>query len=315
MRRIVAGLTGMLVWFVLLSALVAGSPDSPAPTITAVVLDIVDGSILEVSILAVTDATPVFVGDTVRVRCVGIELTENAAAFWEVNASLYTDIIVGQRVYLAVDPAAAIAWTRGIEPLPAYVYLDPAGKTLINSILIAMGFAEASTTLSEVKQTRIVDIAGSAEAHAAASYLATAGTAEVPASAQGVTIPAQSPPAATVSWPVCGGCCTSAWCMGGSCQEPLTLIDLTSCVRPGDYARLEIQTVPGAWCQIEAGYHSGLSFDPALGSRLALCGTVRWRWKVTAHTPPGTWPIIVTARVNGEILAQLQTCITVREAL
>ena len=308
MNRMVACLFGIGITLVLLSTLVVGGPNSPTPTITASVVNVVDGNTIVVNILAVSDASPVFVGDTVHIRLIGIELTESGKAFWEANA----DMTIARTVYLAVESTSAILWKSGDEPLSAYVYLDPDGKTPVNSMLIAMGFAEAVTSSTDNhKATSVATSEVQAEASSTTMAEASTAASTITTGANSVRTPAQSTALTTVLAGPRGCYCCMCAC---ACPIPesLNLLHLTSCVRRGDYAKLELEAVPGAWYQIDVGYRSYLSTDLDLSPRAAFCGVVRWRWKVHLHTPQGTWPITVTARLDGEIIGWLDTCITVR---
>ena len=295
MKRAVASVVLMLLIPTLFAPWVFGLPQDSAPTITASVIDVISIDTVEVEIIAVTGVVPVWEGDHVLVRVIGIEATQSAEAFWDANASFYSTTIVGKTVYLAVDAASVSFWNGGDEPLPAYVYLDPDGKTLVNSLLVSMGFAEAATG---VQATATAQAISEAVAEVASEGVVSPQTVPVPASVLA---------AAIVPGAGLGCCCLNA-CV---CEELVSVLCLTSHVRCGDYAKLQVQTVPDAWCQIDVRYHSGLTTDLDLSPRSAFYGAVTWRWKVTADTPPGTWPVIVTARFNGEIIGRLETCITV----
>jgi len=315
MKRTAVGGVAMLVIAGLFAPCALGDP---APTITASVVAVISIDTVEVEITAVSGVAPVWEGDHVRVRMIGIAPTQSAVALWEANAGFYSTMIVGKTVYLAVDPVSVSSWGGGDEPLLADVYLDPDGKTLVNSLLVSMGFAEAAAeaqasaaaeataaSSAEVQQTTDEEATAFVQAEAAAEAVA-----EAPSEAttpQTVPVPASAPAAAIVPEAALGCCCLNA-CV---CDELVSVLCLTPHVRRGDYARLQIQTVPEAWCQIDVCYHSGLTTDLDLNPRYAYCGTATWRWKVTAQTPPGTWPIIVTARLNGVIIGRLATSITV----
>lgn len=308
MNRMVACLFGIGITLVLLSALVVGGPNSPTPTITASVVTVVDGNTIVVNILAVSDASPVFVGDTVHIRLIGIELTESGEAFWVANA----DMIIARTVYLTVESTSVILWKGGDEPLSAYVYLDPEGKTLVNSMLIAMGFAEAVTSSTNThKATSVATSEVQAEASTTTMAEASTAASTIATGVNSVRTSAQSTALTTVLAGPRECCCCMCACVC-PIPEPLNLLHLTSCVRRGDYAKLDLEAVAGAWYQIDVGYHSYLSTDLDLSPRAAFCGVVGWRWKVHLHTPQGTWPITVTARLDGEIIGRLDTCITVR---
>ena len=320
MKRVAASVVLMLLILALFAPWVFGLPQDPSPTITASVVDVISIDTVEVEIIAVTGVAPVWEGDHVLVRMIGIEATQSAEAFWDANASFYSTMIVGKTVYLAVDAASVGFWNGGDEPLLAYVYLDPDGKTLVNSLLVSMGFAEAAagaqatataeataTSSSEVQQTIDQQTVTTAATQAEATSEAVAEVASEGVTPQAVPVPASVLAAAIVPGAGLGCCCLNA-CV---CEELVSVLCLTSHVRRGDYAKLQVQTVPDAWCKIDVRYHSGLTTDLDLSPRSAFCGTAAWRWKVTADTPPGTWPVIVTARFNGEIIGRLETSITV----
>ena len=306
MKRMVVCLFGMGATLVLLAALVVGGPSFPTPTITASVVNVVDSNTIVVKILAVSDASQVFVGDTVYISLIGIELTQSGQAFWEGNS----DMSIDRTVYLAVDSTPAIFWRGGDEPLPAYIYLDSEGKTLADSLLISMGFAEeVASSTSTHAETSVATSESQAEASSTTSAEASTSASTVATSESSVSTPAKSTALTTVL-PRPGGCC----CCVCACPipEPIAVLDLTSCVRQGNYAKLEIEAVPGAWYKIEVAYPSYLSTDLDLSPQAAFCGVVRWRWKVYVQTPPGTWPITVIARLDGEIIGRLDTSITIR---
>jgi competence protein ComEC len=79
----------------------------------------------------------------------------------------------------------------------------------------------------------------------------------------------------------------------------------------GYTATLRAETVPGAYCTIKVYYKSGLSTAAGLYSKEAdNQGNVSWSWKVGTRTTPGSWPIVVTASIDGETVTQT-TYITV----
>ena len=320
MKRAAASVVLMLLIPAVFAPWVFGLPQDPAPTITASVVGVISIDTVEVEIIAVTGVAPVWEGDHVLVRMIGIEATQSADAFLDANASFYSTMIVGRTVYLAIDAASVSFWNGGDEPLLVHVYLDPDGKTLVNSLLVSMGFAEVATgaqatataeatttSSSEVQQTIDQQTVTTAATQAEALSEAEADVSSEGLTPQTVPVPASVSAAAIVPGPGFGCCCLNA-CV---CEELVSVLCLTSHVRRGDYAKLQVQTVPDAWCKIDVRYHSGLTTDLDLSPRSAFCGAVTWRWKVTADTPPGTWPVIVTARLNGEIIGRLETSITV----
>lgn len=306
MNRMMACFLGIGITLLLLPALVFGSPNQPAPSVAASVVGVVDANTVVVRILSVLDASPVSVGDTVHINLIGIELTQSGQAFWEENA----DAAIDKTVYLAIDPASASSWRGGDEPLSAYVYLDSEGKTLADSLLISMGFAVAATSSTSAQAATSVATSGSqAEASSSASAEASTATSNSATEESSVSAPSQSNPSTSVSMRPSRSCGCVCPC---PIPDPIAVLDLTSCVRLGNYAKLEIEAVPGAWYKIEVGYPSYLSTDLDLSPRRASCGVVRWQWKVYPRTPPGTWPITVIARLDGEIIGRLDTSITIR---
>ena len=304
MKRMVVCLFGVVVTLVILSALAFAGTSYPSPTITASVASVVDSNTIVVKILAVSDASLVTVGEAVYIRLIGIELTESGEAFWRENA----DTTISKTVYLAVDPASAASWKGGDDPLSAYIYLDSDGKTLADSLLISMGFAEAVTSASS-EATSVATSEAHAEASSSTSAQASTTTSTVATSESSVSTLSQSAPSTSVSTRPSGSCGCMCACPP---PEPITVLDLTSCVRQGNYAKIEIEAVPGAWYKIEVGYPSYLSTDLDLSPQRASCGVVVWRWKVYPQTPPSTWPITVTARFDGQIIGRLDAYITVR---
>ena len=93
----------------------------------------------------------------------------------------------------------------------------------------------------------------------------------------------------------------------------LALIDVTSLVDQGRYATVEVETLPGASCMIKVWYKTGWSTAAGLYSKeVGEKGRVSWTWQVSPRTSPGTWPVYVTAVLNGETAA-LETYFTVTE--
>ena len=304
MKRMVVCLFGVVVTLVILSALAFAGTSYPSPTITASVASVVDSNTIVVKILAVSDASLVTVGEAVYIRLIGIELTESGEAFWRENA----DTTISKTVYLAVDPDSAASWKGGDDPLSAYIYLDSEGKTLADSLLISMGFAEEVTSSSSTQQvTSMATSEAQAEASSSTSAEASTATSTLVTGESSVSTSSQSGPSTSVSTRPSGSC----GCMC-ACPESIAVLNLTSCVRQGNYAKLEIEAVPGAWYKIEVGYPSYLSTDLDLSPQRASCGVVVWRWKVYPQTPPSTWPITVIARLDGEIIGRLDAYITVR---
>jgi hypothetical protein len=76
----------------------------------------------------------------------------------------------------------------------------------------------------------------------------------------------------------------------------IEVISLTSPVSPGEYATIEVQTLPNELLTIEVWYMSGKSEAAGLVPKRANDeGYVWWTWKVGTRTTPGTWEIIIAS--------------------
>jgi hypothetical protein len=83
-------------------------------------------------------------------------------------------------------------------------------------------------------------------------------------------------------------------------QLQITLVKVSSPVRPGDDATITVQTAPKASCIISVRYKSGPSRARGLGPQEADAqGRVTWTWRVGSRTTPGRWPITVTCSSGG----------------
>src|SRR2546426_5838350 len=92
----------------------------------------------------------------------------------------------------------------------------------------------------------------------------------------------------------------------------IRITSLTSTVGPGTGARLEIQTAPGAVCNIVVVYKSGPSRARGLEPKVADArGQIAWVWRVGTNTTSGTWPILIEC-VFGSQRAETQTEFTVQ---
>jgi len=141
-RRIALLLT-VVTAFVAVTA--SALPPEAAPTITATVLSVTDGDTIRVRIQS-SGTSSLVAGTEWAIRYIGIDTPETvhptqpvermgaeASAF---NASL----VSGRTVYLELDVGLTDRYGR----LLAYVYLDAQGYVMVNAILVAMGFANAS---------------------------------------------------------------------------------------------------------------------------------------------------------------------------
>ena len=79
------------------------------------------------------------------------------------------------------------------------------------------------------------------------------------------------------------------------------LMNLTSPVKQGAEATVEVRSLPGAECTIRVRYKSGYSTATGLYAKTVdESGIVVWTWTVGTWTTPGTWPIYVTVEKDGE---------------
>jgi len=81
----------------------------------------------------------------------------------------------------------------------------------------------------------------------------------------------------------------------------IDIVDVTSPVNAGANATLQALTTPGASCDINVYYKSGLSEASGLYTKTADSdGYVSWTWKVGTNTTPGSWDIVVSASYGSQ---------------
>jgi hypothetical protein len=81
----------------------------------------------------------------------------------------------------------------------------------------------------------------------------------------------------------------------------IEVVYVSSPVCPGENATLQALTTPGASCDIEVHYKSGLSEASGLYPKTASNdGYVSWTWKVGTNTTPGSWKIVVSASYGSQ---------------
>jgi len=100
----------------------------------AKVVRVIDGDTIEVKLEA----------NTADVRYIGIDTpeTHNGVEHYGKEATEYNKALVGDRtVWLEIGEEARDKYDR----LLAYVFLDPAQKSMVNAILVAQGYAEVMT--------------------------------------------------------------------------------------------------------------------------------------------------------------------------
>ena len=118
---------------------------------------------------------------------------------------------------------------------------------------------------------------------------------------------AQAPPTQSTAQPTTGVQNTSQPTQSGGStgQLAISVVSLTSPIKPGATASLTIQTLPGAACSIQVHYKSGPSGAAGLGAKTADgSGNVTWSWKVGSSTAKGSWSIVVTSSLNGQSVTQ-----------
>ncbi|MDQ7844280.1 MAG: hypothetical protein QN141_14060 [Armatimonadota bacterium] len=98
----------------------------------------------------------------------------------------------------------------------------------------------------------------------------------------------------------------------GRAELTIRLLAVTSPVRRGDPARVEILTTPAAVCDIGVVYRSGPSRAPQLRPRRADgAGRVVWLWRVGRQAAPGR-AVVTIECLLGEQITSLRTEFTVR---
>jgi len=93
---------------------------------------------------------------------------------------------------------------------------------------------------------------------------------------------------------------------------PIEVVSVTSPVKPGAAARVEIRTAAAAVCDIEVVYRSGPSQAAPLRPRRAdEHGRVVWLWRVGKQVTPGRARIMIECLL-GEEISQVHTQFTIR---
>jgi len=137
-----------------------GLPPLPPPAIVATVDQVVDGVTVEVRVDRLPSPAPagLAVGQTVRVRYLGVAAPAGTSPEAPLARALNAALVAGKTVYLELD-----AQERGPDgTLVAYVYLDPDGRVMVNLVLLA---TDLFTAAAEPAPVRYVDVF----AHAAAT--------------------------------------------------------------------------------------------------------------------------------------------------
>ena len=84
-------------------------------------------------------------------------------------------------------------------------------------------------------------------------------------------------------------------------EAKVTLVRVTSPVKPGAYATLTVKVSRSARCAITVRYKSGPSQAAGLYTKRSASGRVSWSWKVGTRTTPGRWPITVSCGAVGTL--------------
>jgi len=81
----------------------------------------------------------------------------------------------------------------------------------------------------------------------------------------------------------------------------VSFVSVSSPVAPFSDAQVQVQTSPGAVCEIEVTYKTGPSRAKGLHPATADGrGRVGWQWRVGSNTTPGHWPIAVSCAKGAE---------------
>jgi len=256
------------------------------PTQTATVLRVTDGDTIKVDIG----------GTAYSVRYIGMDTPETKhpsrpVEWMGVEASAANASLVdGKTVVLEKDVSETDRYGR----LLRYVWLpDGAAWILVNVELVRAGFASISTYPPDVKY---VELIREAEQAARDSGVGLWGAGPVPTPDSTLDLePDDSAEPET---------------------EPKSLavkiVNMTSEVRAGATATIDVKTAAGARCSITVEYKSGPSEAKGLGSKKAKSdGRVAWSWLVGSRTTSGRWPIAIRCS-KGDRDGQLSTRFQVR---
>ncbi len=89
-------------------------------------------------------------------------------------------------------------------------------------------------------------------------------------------------------------------------------VSVSSWVRLGSPARVEVATVHGAVCDIEVRNPRGLVRTAGIRPKKALdSGRIVWTWRVGRTMTPGTWAVVVDCLL-GDQLGRAETRFTVK---
>jgi hypothetical protein len=89
--------------------------------------------------------------------------------------------------------------------------------------------------------------------------------------------------------------------IGQAAELAVAFVSVSSPVAPFSDAQVQVQTSPGAVCDIAVSYKTGPSHAKGLHPATANGrGRVGWQWRVGSNTTPGHWPIAVSCAKGAE---------------
>jgi hypothetical protein len=87
--------------------------------------------------------------------------------------------------------------------------------------------------------------------------------------------------------------------IAANAKEGVSIQALSSPVKPGDNASIDVKTNPESKCSIKVEYNKIPSKDSGLATKTAdEYGLAAWSWTVDGTAPVGKWPVTVTCVWN-----------------
>jgi endonuclease YncB( thermonuclease family) len=207
-------------------------------------------------------------GQTYRVRLIGIDTPERGEFYYREASDMIEELLGGGTVTMVKD----VSETDRFGRLLRYIQVE---GSFVNYELVARGYAHAVTFPPDVA---CQETFREAERHARATSL-------------GLWAPTPTPlPGPQTEMPE---------------TQAFTINSLTSPVKVGTFASLEIQTSPNATCSLQyttpAGTHSQAGGLGETGA--GESGVCFWRWRIDSRTTPGSGILHITTQGVTETVA------------
>jgi endonuclease YncB( thermonuclease family) len=261
------------------------APEQQSELVEAQVTRVIDGDTIEVDIQS----------QSYRVRYIGIDTPEVGQPCSEEATQKNRELVEGKLVWLEKDISETDIYGR----LLRYVYVD-----VERIVSLGIDISEYGTSLEEIRRLAR-DIAQNKQVvmervfvNAELVRLGWATVATYPPDVKYVDLFLQLQREAEETG---RGCWVTEAGETGQTEHDVSdffieVVSLTTPVRPGAYATIEVRTLPNELLAIEVYYESGKSEAEGLVPRRADDeGYVWWTWKVGTNTTPGRWQIVIAS--------------------